>query len=334
MTQGNRRGKQQDMASKHTVINRPVARSERLIVEQVGDEAVIFDLETRASHALKPLAAAVYTYADGKNTVVEIAELASHRLAQQVTEADAADAVVQLTALNLLEAPEVELGGNGLSRRDALKTFAAVGASAALVSTVTAGAAMAATNQTSLGDDQTCGQGYGGAMVPSAGQYANYVFPLPGVVQPFTVGSSKYGTKSFTGLAGGASYGYGGNDNAVNPAVYDTACNYIAYTGTLTGGADNGNNYVETAGVWQCIPCDGALSPGYQCCQVVCGPTPVGTEGYGWGKTASPPPGYSHPYTGCGTDNTTSCPDLGQPDYTSLGYYGKYCTNDGGKPTS
>jgi hypothetical protein len=306
------------MASNQTVITRPVARSERLVIEQVGDEAVIFDLETRASHALKPLAAAVYAYADGKNTVTEIAELASYRLAQPVTEADATDAVVQLTALNLLEGPEIEVSRNGFSRRDALKTFAAVGAGAALVSTVTAGAAMAATSQTVLGDDQTCGTNESGVMIPTAGTYKNYVFPQPGVTS-YTVGGTK-----FTGLAGGASYGYGGNTNAVNPADYNTSCNYIKFNG--------GSSYSSVAGKWQCIPCDG---PSYQCCQVVCGPAPVGTEGYGWGSAATPPAGFSHPYVGCGVGDTTSgCPNPGQPDYQYDNYWGKYCTSGGGKPTS
>ena len=308
------------MASKkHTVISRPVARSEQLLVESVGDEAVIFDLGTRSSHALKPLAAAVFNYADGSRTVAEIAELVSYRLATQVTEADVTEAVEQLAALGLLDAPELDVDGGGLSRRDALKTFAAVGAGAALISTVTAGTALASSgSQGQLGDDQACERGPGnGVMIPKSGPYAGWILPQPGTTK-YTINGTDM---TFTGLDGGATF----NGPAVDNSVYGTACTYLSYNGQ---GIHNCSNFQERQGQWQCVPCDG---PTFSCCQVVC--APVG-YGYDWGTGAPAPsgPGYQ-PYTGCGTNTTGSCPSPGSPDWSApqYNYYGKYCTPGGGQ---
>jgi len=131
------------MASKkQTVISHPLARSERVVVENVGDETVIYDLDSNVAHALKPLAAAVYTYADGKNTAAEIAELASYRLASTVTEADVEGALDQLESAALLETPMLDVH-TGVSRRTALKTFAAAGAGSMLVMSIATSAASA-----------------------------------------------------------------------------------------------------------------------------------------------------------------------------------------------
>jgi hypothetical protein len=332
---------------KHTVITRPLARSVRLVVETVGDEVVIFDLDTRTSHALKPLAAAVFAYADGHNTAAEIAELASYRLATTVSEADVASALTQLDEKTLLDSPQLELENSqgGISRRDALKAFAVVGAGVVLISSVAAPAALAATSaqQTELGDDQLCATGAAtnvtyteGATLPSgivvpganvgsntSSSYESDVFPAPGVISIIVKkGSSIVG--SFSGLNSGS----GWSGNAPNSNVeYNGTCSYLSYSSGT-------QKYTEVTGSWQCIPCDGV--DGYACCSVVCGPE-VSSEpslGYDWGSGAVAPGGYPHPYTGCGTNSTSGCPSPGDPDYTSLGYRGKYCTEDGGQPKS
>ncbi len=74
----------------------PLARSERLLVENIGLETVIYDLNTNDAHALKPLAAAVFMYANGENAAADIAELAAYRLATPVTTDDVLETVAQL----------------------------------------------------------------------------------------------------------------------------------------------------------------------------------------------------------------------------------------------
>lgn len=131
------------MASKkQTVISRPMARTENVVVESVGDETVVYDTVAHVAHALTRVAAAVFAYADGKNSPAEIAELASYRLNTTVTEADVVEAIEVLDANSLLDGPLLDVQ-TGISRRTALKTFAAAGAGSMLVMSIATSAAQA-----------------------------------------------------------------------------------------------------------------------------------------------------------------------------------------------
>jgi hypothetical protein len=130
---------------KQSAIARPVARAEGLIVESVGEETVVYDVNTKEAHCLKPLAAAVFSYANGSNTTADIAELVAYRLGTPVTEADVADAVKQLEGSALLDTPLAVR--SGLSRREAMGKFAKLGVAVSatpLIATVMAPAASAA----------------------------------------------------------------------------------------------------------------------------------------------------------------------------------------------
>ncbi len=134
-------------------IARPVARSTRVLTENVGDEMVVYDLDSKEAHCLNPLAAAVFSFADGSNTAAEIAELAAHRLARPVTEAEVSDAVAQLAQHSLLET--LVAIRDGLSRRDAMRRFATVSAAAAatpLIVSILAPTAAAAQSIISTGN--------------------------------------------------------------------------------------------------------------------------------------------------------------------------------------
>jgi hypothetical protein len=139
---------------KQTSIARPVARAEGLLVESVGEESVIYDLDTKEAHCLKPLASAVFMYADGSRTISEIAELAAYRLETPVTEADVADAVVQLETCSLLDSGPLAVR-DGLSRREAMSKFAKIGVAATatpLIASVIAPAAAVAGSKIPTGE--------------------------------------------------------------------------------------------------------------------------------------------------------------------------------------
>jgi hypothetical protein len=105
----------------------PQARPEGLVVEQVGDETVVYDVHTRAAHCLKPLAALVFAAGDGATTVEDAAGRAG------VEPEAVIDAVGQLERLGLLDVPlvVVEDDGPGVSRRDMLRNAGYAGAAAA-----------------------------------------------------------------------------------------------------------------------------------------------------------------------------------------------------------
>ena len=115
-------------SSSRTMISFPVVREEGLLVETVGDETVVYDLESKEAHCLKPLAAVVFTHADGRTSAEEIAELAAERLGEPITETQVRDAIAQLEASALLDTPLVVHSGNGLSRRQMLGKSAAAAA--------------------------------------------------------------------------------------------------------------------------------------------------------------------------------------------------------------
>jgi hypothetical protein len=160
---------------KQTAITRPVARAEGLLVESVGDETVIYDLDTKEAHCLKSLAAAVFMYADGNRTASDIAELAAYRMGTPVTESEVNDAFAQLETRALLDAGPVVVR-NGISRRDAIKKFGVVAGVATvtpLIATVSASAAPgdsliptggccgdSSTGDTCTGGNPTCQSGH------------------------------------------------------------------------------------------------------------------------------------------------------------------------------
>jgi hypothetical protein len=108
-------------------------------VEPVGTETVVYDLESKDAHCLKPVAAFVFAHCDGERTIAEITELAEPAL-ESITQRDVVEAVTQLEALLLLEpAPQVDelmVVQSGLGRREMLRRIAFAGAAATAASTM------------------------------------------------------------------------------------------------------------------------------------------------------------------------------------------------------
>jgi hypothetical protein len=270
MTQRKPQGDTTDMASnKQTVITRPTARSEELLIQHVDSETVAYDERTKTAHALRPLAAAVFMYADGNNTVEEIAELASYRLDQAVTPADVSEAVEQLDACDLLDTAAGILSG-GVSRRTALKTLAAAGAGTMLVSSIAAPFASAATVLSNFGTGYTC------AYVSGNGNYI--------------VGSGGYeGDPAASGKGTSTPDGWPIPYGLVSGNANTSTAKFEMASDTTTGGPVASGNYVLGAscyavysktspvyGTYQAVPCDG---PTWECANVVCVPTTNGKQG-------------------------------------------------------
>lgn len=58
----------------------PVARTANILVTEVDNEVMIYDRERDACHCLNPIATKVYYYADGRNTVDDIATFLEQEL--------------------------------------------------------------------------------------------------------------------------------------------------------------------------------------------------------------------------------------------------------------
>src|SRR5689334_11354601 len=98
----------------------PVARKQGLVVQEMPEEVLIYDLDTNKAHCLNQTAAFVWKSCDGKNTVETIAGLLGKEFAQKVNEDLVWLAIDQLSKESLLET-EVKTTLSGISRRDVIK---------------------------------------------------------------------------------------------------------------------------------------------------------------------------------------------------------------------
>jgi hypothetical protein len=85
----------------------PLARDEGLVVEELGDEVLVYDLDADRAHCLGATASRVWRACDGASTVARIA------IATGIDPADVERAVDELAGCALLAAP-----APGMSRRD------------------------------------------------------------------------------------------------------------------------------------------------------------------------------------------------------------------------
>ncbi len=98
----------------------PVARSTNLVIQEVPNEVLIFDIDTNKAHCLNKTAALVWKSCDGKRSVSEIAKFVGSETGEQVSDDLVWLAIDQLNETNLLE-DQVAVDFKGQSRRDALK---------------------------------------------------------------------------------------------------------------------------------------------------------------------------------------------------------------------
>jgi hypothetical protein len=66
------------MAGTHLPV--PRARSERLVVQDLEDEVLVYDLDRHRAHSLNPTAALVWRQCDGRTSVAEVATLLEREL--------------------------------------------------------------------------------------------------------------------------------------------------------------------------------------------------------------------------------------------------------------
>lgn len=114
----------------------PFARSERLVIEELGDELLVYDLDVKHAHCLTPTAARVWRRCDGRTSPDTVAR------GLGMDTGEVTRALDELERCELLVAPVVTNGG--LSRRDLGLRVAKVAAAAATMPLVLSIAAPAA----------------------------------------------------------------------------------------------------------------------------------------------------------------------------------------------
>lgn len=100
----------------------PKRRSDSLVVSQVEDETVVYDLTRHKAHCLNPTAALVWGYCDGETSIPAITRRLSDHLGSAFDDAVTGRALDQLQKAHLLEQPvDLPARVKGISRRELLR---------------------------------------------------------------------------------------------------------------------------------------------------------------------------------------------------------------------
>jgi len=100
--------------------NFPTARKSGLVIQEVPDEVLIFDLDSNKAHCLNETAAMVWKACDGSTSVEQIAKGLTTKTGKGVSDDLVWLAIDQLNENSLLATP-VASTFKGTSRRDAIK---------------------------------------------------------------------------------------------------------------------------------------------------------------------------------------------------------------------
>ena len=98
----------------------PLARTNGLVVQEVPNEVLVFDMETNEAHCLNETAAMVWKHCDGETSVAKIAEILGNDKGSDVNNEVVWLAIDQLKEHKLLE-KHVESKFAGRSRREVLR---------------------------------------------------------------------------------------------------------------------------------------------------------------------------------------------------------------------
>jgi hypothetical protein len=138
----------------------PHSRSENLVIEQLADETLVYDLTYKRAHCLNRFAGLVWQHCDGKRTVSEVSEIIAAELQAPVRPEGVLLALEQLDQARLLASAPVQT--LGADRRKLLKVAGiaiAAGAVATIVAPTPARAGSLQGTGASVTDGSQCASG-------------------------------------------------------------------------------------------------------------------------------------------------------------------------------
>lgn len=122
----------------------PRARKEGLLVQELPDEVLVYDLERHKAHCLNPTAALIWKHCDGRTSVKEMARLLEKSLGMSVDEDVVWCALNQLEKDHLLgEQVSWPVGTERISRRTLIRRVGIAAVLLPLVTTIVAPTAQA-----------------------------------------------------------------------------------------------------------------------------------------------------------------------------------------------
>jgi Coenzyme PQQ synthesis protein D (PqqD) len=112
----------------------PRARGNGLVVRELDDETLIYDLEHNRAHCLNRTAGLVWRHCNGDTTIGELAELLQAQLGVDADDQTVWHALLQLQKDSLLEEAVSRPIPTGMSRRELIQRAGVVVAAAAVTS--------------------------------------------------------------------------------------------------------------------------------------------------------------------------------------------------------
>ncbi len=101
-------------------LQRPTARKEGLVIQEMPDEVLVYDLNSNKAHCLNQTAAFVWKACDGTKSIVDINAMMEQEFGTKVSEEMTWLALDLLNKDNLLE-ENINTKINGISRREVIK---------------------------------------------------------------------------------------------------------------------------------------------------------------------------------------------------------------------
>lgn len=108
--------------NKNPMVKLPKARKNKLIIKDLPDETLVYDLESDKAHCLNQTAARIWKNCDGIRTVTELTALLAAETKSTVPDEVVWLALDQLEKFDLLEeTPEMPLQFAGMNRRELVR---------------------------------------------------------------------------------------------------------------------------------------------------------------------------------------------------------------------
>jgi hypothetical protein len=111
----------------------PVARTEAILTESVGNELIVYDEQAQKAHRLNPTSAFVWRNCDGTRTTADLAKLLHREMGIPEDEGFVSLALELLEKQRLVRVP---FSADTISRRDAIRRLKALGVVAAMIPVV------------------------------------------------------------------------------------------------------------------------------------------------------------------------------------------------------
>lgn len=135
----------------------PRRREDKLLVRELADEVLVYDLARYRAHSLNATAALVWRRCDGRTSVEDLARHVREALGLPDAEAVVGLALRQLRRARLLDGP-APVGAVRFTRRDVVRKLGAAAALAPVVMSIVAPSARAAASDTCSNTFTPCSQ--------------------------------------------------------------------------------------------------------------------------------------------------------------------------------